>query len=840
MKCKRRDTKAQYAVKIMNASFDASIEINSLKQCQGSEHIVCFIETMKDSHYNYIVFELLSGGELFKRIRDCNHFTESVARGYFRQLVAAVSYMHSKNIVHRDLKPENIMFVNNNGNDILKIVDFGFARKRSSESTVPCFTLDYAAPECLSKGKTTESGDLWSLGVILYTMCVGHTPFMPKTINKDDDELIYRSKLMDNIQKGSFDADSRYKHLSEPLKELIRGLLNVKEKTRFKLNDIQKNDWFVLEQSEVEDEIEEDIGEEEEEEELIKDDEEIGAEEEQHHQKLSKGDVEDVDDKYNMEDTNETKNGILNSNIASGDEEEEEVTEVISDEEPEMDVDEAKGTSFERTDSVATEVFDPQEQDINDFDMSAKTEENNEEETKMENIDYLNDSRSKSSGIAGMSDPNDRSSNSIEEECEMDNLIVSVDKVIKNEIYHNVDEEMEEQSEQPEEIISPNNLEDHVLVGNLSEMSVSNVETMHVKSFSDDEQKTFNDQEVVQLQQHPNIIKSVEVSPQRNEESNLVESREIPEGYVEVRESQLENGYQLKDYPIVDCLPPKGVAPLAIVDKYLLGFHKTEVECFYFFRGFDIYGKTPFDAFTFQDFPRKLIRKYKLRKRQLPRKNQNLREQARIAKKLKASMRPEPVRRSTRRCTVTVKFEIEVKPRRGLKRRRNEIDLDAKALTVISDVPIKSEPKVIEKPIAKARLSQAKAIRKPRQPRQPRQPAKKKSIHKKEVEQPVLMIIKKEPKEPKARNSVIMVKSTVSPKNSRFHRQCKLVPGNVKKEPVTPSSKVKKTISIKSRNTPPDNSLFEFQRISRGSVKKLGLDIYDFYEPLKKKQKTDQ
>lgn len=829
MKCKRRDTKAQYAVKIMNASFDASIEINSLKQCQGSEHIVCFIETMKDSHYNYIVFELLSGGELFKRIRDCNHFTESEARGYFRQLVAAVSYMHSKNIVHRDLKPENIMFVNNNGNDILKIVDFGFARKRSSESTVPCFTLDYAAPECLSKGKTTESGDLWSLGVILYTMCVGHTPFMPKTINKDDNELVYRSKLMDNIQKGSFDADSRYKHLSEPLKELIRGLLNIKEKTRFKLNDIQKNDWFVLEQSEVEDEIEEEIGEEEEEE-LLKDDEEINAE-------------EVAENESDVEDTNETINGIVHSNVASGDEEEYEVsklskvneitelTEVISDEEPEMEVDEAKCTSFERTDSVATEVFDPQEQDIGDFDMSAKTE----EETKMENIDYLNDSRSKSSGIAGMSDPNDRSSNSIEEECEMDKLVVSVDNVIKNEIYHNADEEMEEQSEQPEEIISPNNLEEHVLVENLLEISVNNVETMHVKtddyeSFLDDEQKTTNDQEDVQLQQHPIIIKSVEVSPQRNEEeSKLNESIEIPEGYVEVHESQLEDGYQLKEYPgTVDCFTPKGVASSAIVHSYLLGFHKTEVDCFYIFRGFDIYGKTPFDAFTLQDFSRKLVRKYKLRKRQLPRKNRDLREKARIAKELKASMKPQPIRRSTRRCTVTVKFEIKVQPKRGLKRRRDEIDLDVKALTVISDVPKKSEPKVIEKPIAKATLSQEKTKRKPRQPRQPR---------KKEVKQPAPVFIKEEPN---TKNSVIMVKSTVSPKNSRFHRDCKIVvPGNVKKEPLSQRSTVK-TISIKSRIMPPDNSLFEFQRISRGSVKTLGLDIYDFYEPQKKKQKIDQ
>ena len=829
MRCRRRDTKAQYAVKIMNASFDASIEINSLKQCQGSEHIVCFIETMKDSHYNYIVFELLSGGELFKRIRDCNHFTESVARGYFRQIVAAVSYMHSKNIVHRDLKPENIMFVNTDENDILKIVDFGFARKRSSESTVPCFTLDYAAPECLSKGKTTESGDLWSLGVILYTMCVGHTPFMPKSINKDDDELVYRSKLMDNIQKGSFDVDSRYKHLSTPLKELIRGLLNVKERTRFKLTNIQENAWFSLAQGpeeENEEEIEEEIDEEEEVEE--EDEEEVADEQEM---------------QYNI-NTIDARNGIVSLHLDSGDdEEEEEATEVISDDEPDMDVDEAKGESFERTDSVATEVFDPQENDIDDPDVSARTEEDNEvkriEQTSIENNqDFLNDSRSKSSGIAGMSEPNDRSSNSVErEECEMGYLEVSekkiVVKLIKNEKSDNcVVEEMVKESE-PEEEISLNSIDDiaeNVLVENLVEMSNINV------VLTSDEQITLKDQEY--------IIKLDQVLPKMNEENILNESIEIPEGYVEVNESELEDGYQLKDFPgIVDYAAPTGVSSIDIVDEYLYGFHKTELDCFYFFQGFDARGNTPYDAFTIREFSRKVIRKYKLKKRRMPAKRKPVKaKESKVSTKRIVAVKkkqtkietpvPEPTRRSTRRCTVTIKFAIETVPlvmrRRGLKRRREEIDLDVQALTVISDVPKKRGLRIKEEPLMKKPISitttttsKLSTIKKSCEP-----------LKKMKPKQPAPVFIKEEPKEKKSVVNVVSVR----PKNSGLRQ---IVPLKVKPEPLENRSAVK-VIPSKTSNMPPGDSLFTYQRISRRSVKQLGLGIYDFFEPQKKKQKTDK
>lgn len=92
-------------MKIMKIDHDASQEIQALEKCQGHKNIVKLVETMQDKYFNYIVFELLSGGELFSRIRESGYLTESTARTYFQQIVDAVLFTHSKGIIHKDLKP---------------------------------------------------------------------------------------------------------------------------------------------------------------------------------------------------------------------------------------------------------------------------------------------------------------------------------------------------------------------------------------------------------------------------------------------------------------------------------------------------------------------------------------------------------------------------------------------------------------------------------------------------------------------------------------------------------------------------------------------------------------
>lgn len=228
----------------MNLNHDASQELEALGHCQDHPNIVKVIEHVEDNKFRFVVFELLSGGELFSRIRERNFFSEDETRTYFRQLVDAVRFMHQNGIVHRDLKPENIMFDNKKGS-IVKIVDFGFARLKTSEETQPCFTLDYAAPESLTKGTIKESRDWWALGAILYTMLIGHTPFMPQNLNKQNDEAKYRKKQMENIRQGDFNKVApQWDKISPGAQDLISSLLRVNEADRFSLQDVLKNDWL--------------------------------------------------------------------------------------------------------------------------------------------------------------------------------------------------------------------------------------------------------------------------------------------------------------------------------------------------------------------------------------------------------------------------------------------------------------------------------------------------------------------------------------------------------------------------------------------------------------------
>lgn len=241
-RCVKKISGKEYAVKIVSRKIDCTQEINLLRACQGHPNIVELHDVHHDEAHTYLVLELLKGGELLRRIRRKSKFTEVEASTILRKLVSAVSFMHHRGVVHRDLKPENLLFTSDDDLAEIKIVDFGFARlkKEKEQLHTPCFTLHYAAPEVLNGDPEgyDESCDLWSLGVILYTMLSGRAPFHARS----RDESAYA--VMARIREGDFNFNSpSWVGVSDEAKRVTTGLLTVNPKKRLTMGDLKRNNW---------------------------------------------------------------------------------------------------------------------------------------------------------------------------------------------------------------------------------------------------------------------------------------------------------------------------------------------------------------------------------------------------------------------------------------------------------------------------------------------------------------------------------------------------------------------------------------------------------------------
>ncbi|CAI5695944.1 unnamed protein product [Oreochromis niloticus] len=246
-RCTHKKTGQKYAVKIVSKRMEAQTqrEIAALKLCDGHPNIVKLHEIYHDQLHTYLVLELLGGGELLERIRRKQHFSETEASRIMRKLVSAVSHMHDVGVVHRDLKPENLLFTDENENSEIKIIDFGFARLKPPDNQLlktPCFTLQYAAPEILKYDGYDESCDLWSLGVILYTMLSGQVPFQcqEKSLTHTSAEEIMRK-----IKQGDFSFQGEaWRNVSKQAKDLIQELLTVDPNKRIKMCGLRYNAWL--------------------------------------------------------------------------------------------------------------------------------------------------------------------------------------------------------------------------------------------------------------------------------------------------------------------------------------------------------------------------------------------------------------------------------------------------------------------------------------------------------------------------------------------------------------------------------------------------------------------
>lgn len=178
--------------------------------------------------------EQITGGDLFDYITNNNYLSENKSCKLFRQLISVIEYLNELGISHRDIKPENILLDDEQEN--LKLIDFGLSNYFSESKLLKssCGSPCYASPEMLSGmpylGLTT---DLWSSGIVLYSMLVGSLPF--------DDQELY--ELYKQIKLGKFYLPST---LSLEAIDLLKRILNVDPDKRISLEGIKNHQWFKM------------------------------------------------------------------------------------------------------------------------------------------------------------------------------------------------------------------------------------------------------------------------------------------------------------------------------------------------------------------------------------------------------------------------------------------------------------------------------------------------------------------------------------------------------------------------------------------------------------------
>lgn len=233
-------SRKEFAVKILNAKQSTTFEVEALRAGLNHPNIVQFHEAIHDNAYTYIVTELLDGQELFHRVQ-AEICSETDAKHIFAQLVRAVQHLHHNGIIHRDMKLENVMVLND-AEMTVKIIDFGFAcTKESPEASTLCYTLEYVAPEVLNNQVATEACDVWSLGVILYTMLCRRKPFRGEPRPRKD----VTTQIKHRIRAGAYDQSSdEWRALSDSVRDLISALLTVDVKERITIDEVAQHRWL--------------------------------------------------------------------------------------------------------------------------------------------------------------------------------------------------------------------------------------------------------------------------------------------------------------------------------------------------------------------------------------------------------------------------------------------------------------------------------------------------------------------------------------------------------------------------------------------------------------------
>ena len=214
-------------------------------------NIVKILYATENERFFDIVLEYSSKGNLFYYIQKNKNLSESNCFKIFIQILNAIYFLHENNYIHRDIKPENILLFEN---DVAKLCDFGWCVELKDEPrNTFCGTTEYMAPEMVNENRYGKEIDIWSLGILLYEMLHGHSPFKPNKPHFNDRDVINNIRFQKNIKYNN--------RLSKDCIELISHLIDKNIKRRYSLDDIlnskfvknfEKNDFFIPKENKFE------------------------------------------------------------------------------------------------------------------------------------------------------------------------------------------------------------------------------------------------------------------------------------------------------------------------------------------------------------------------------------------------------------------------------------------------------------------------------------------------------------------------------------------------------------------------------------------------------------
>lgn len=226
--------------KALKGNEDSVIEELKLLQQLHHPHIVGFRHWFESRDKFYIVTQLATGGELFDRIVQKGRFTEHDALLVIVQMLEAIVYLHLKDIVHRDIKPENVLYLTREADSNVVLADFGIAKKLQDPNEKlhsSAGSFGYAAPEVIMGTGHGKPCDVWSLGVVVYTILCGYSPFRAENVADFIAEVRHNNAVV-------FHADY-WRSVSKDARRFIIKALQFNPDNRATAEELLKDPWLV-------------------------------------------------------------------------------------------------------------------------------------------------------------------------------------------------------------------------------------------------------------------------------------------------------------------------------------------------------------------------------------------------------------------------------------------------------------------------------------------------------------------------------------------------------------------------------------------------------------------